>query len=96
MNRIALLYTALATLTGLAYWLVRPTIIAQEPSGEMIVVSNLSLNLVLFALLVGAFVPHVTRRLFPKRFKLMLIPVALAVGVLFLLALKVLGMDMRF
>jgi len=75
---------------------VRPFVIAQGPSDVRVVVSNLTLNLVLFALLVGAFVPFVTRRLFPRRFKAMLIPTTVAMGILLLLVLRTLGFEMRF
>lgn len=91
-----IVYGGLAILTGLSYWSVRSSVIAQEPSGETIVVSNLTLNLVLFTLLMGAFAPLVTRRLFPKRFKQMLVPVAVVLGILLILMLRTLGVDMRF
>ena len=91
-----LLYVALAILTGLSYWAVRGFIIAQEPVDEAITVSNLTLNYVLFALLVGAFVPFATRKLFPKTFKWMLVPVAIIMGILLILILRALGVHMRF
>lgn len=83
-------------LTALSYWTVRDFVIAQGTADEYIVVSNLTLNYVLFALLVGALVPYVTRRLFPKRFKRMLVPVAFVMGVLLILVLRTLGVNMRF
>ena len=94
--RAKVTYTTLAVLTALSYWSTREFVVAQEPFDTHIVVSNLTLNLVLFALLVGAFVPLVTRRLFPKRFKAMLVPVAVVMGILLILGLRALGVDMRF
>jgi len=90
------LYSALAILTGLSYWTVRPTVIAQEPTDTSIIASNLTLNLLLCVLLVGACVPWVTRKLFPKRFKVMLVPTAVVMGVALLLVLRAFGVAMRF
>jgi hypothetical protein len=91
-----LLYAILAILTGLSYWSVRPTVIAQEPPNTPIVVSNLTLNLLLFALLVGASAPWITKRLFPGHFKLMLVPTALVMGAALILVLRAFGVAMRF
>lgn len=96
MKKAKILYGVLAVLTGLSYWTVRDWVIAQEPVDTHIVVSNLTLNLVLFVLLVGASVPLVTRKLFPKRFRAMLVPVALVMGALLILMLRALGVPMRF
>ena len=95
-RNIHLIYFVLAVLTGMSYWTVRSFVIAQEPVDTHIVVSNLTLNYVMFALLIGSFVPSITRRFFPKRFKLMFIPVALTVGVFLILTLRTLGVEMRF
>jgi len=89
-------YAVVALLTGLSYLSVRHVIIAQGPTDTHIVVSSLTLNYVLFALLVGALVPTITRKLFPKRFKTMLAPVAVTAGVLLVLTLRALGVEMRF
>ncbi len=83
-------------LTGLSYWSVRNFVVAQEPIDTHIVVSNLTLNYVLFVLLVGSLVPRVTRRLFPRAFKRMLVPVAIAMGIVLILILRTLGVEMRF
>ncbi len=93
---ILALYGALAALTILSYGAARDFIIAQEPYDTVIVVSNLTLNYVLFALLVGAFVPSLTRRLLPRVPKWTFIPVAIVVGLLLVVILKVLGVNMRF
>jgi len=95
-SRVVVLYVVLAILTGLSYWLVRSFVIAQEPPSDTIVVSNLTLNYVLFALLIGAFVPFVTRRFFSKAYKRMLVPVAIVMGVILILVLRTLGVNMRF
>lgn len=91
-----IVYGILAMLTGLSYWVVRSFVIAQEPPSTPIIVSNLTLNLVLFVLLVGAFVPFVTRRFFSRAYKRMLVPTAIVIGVILILLLRTLGMEMRF
>lgn len=94
MTKVA--YAVLATLTIVSYTTLHSFIIAQEPWREEIVVSNLTLNLVLFVLLTGGLVPYITKRLFPKRYRQMLIPTAIVVGMLLILTLRTLGVDMRF
>ena len=59
------LYPAIALLTGLGYWLVRPYLILQEPPQAHITVSNLTLNYVLFYMFLGGATYWVTsKRLF--------------------------------
>lgn len=89
-------YATTAVLIGLSYWSVRSFVVAQEPVDKSIVVSNLTLTLMLFVLLIGACVPTVTRRLFPKKYKVMLVPVAVVMGVCLILLLRTLGVTMRF
>jgi len=89
-------YGVLAVLIGLSYWSARGFVIAQEPVDKHIVVSNLTLTLMLLILSVGAFVPTVTRRFFPKKYKAMLVPVAVVMGVCLLLILRTIGFEMRF
>lgn len=50
---VVVAYTATALLTGLGYWFVRSYITMQEPPQQHIIVSNLTLNYVLFYAFVG-------------------------------------------
>ncbi len=59
------LYIALALLTGLSYWFVRPYVILQTSPQQHIIISNLTLNYVLFYMLIGGLTYWVaSKRLF--------------------------------
>jgi len=89
-------YSVLAILAGLSYWSIRSFVIAQEPSGEAIVVSNLTLNHVIFFLLAGAFSPWLAKKVFPKAPRWLFIPVALVLGVMIIVLLKLVGWETRW
>lgn len=92
-----LLYLGIAALTALSYITIYDLVIAQEPYEKQVIISNLTLNYVLFALLVGAFVPtYIKRRYFAKAPKYYVAPIALVVGILLIVVLRMLGMEMRF
>ena len=58
-------YLITALLTGASYWYIRPYIILQQPPQQHIVISNLTLNYVLFYMFVGGLAYWVaSKRLF--------------------------------
>lgn len=95
--RLWWLYFILVAPITAAYFGVREFVIAQEPTAEEVVISNLTLNYVLFALVIGALVPYyIKKRFFPKKPTIVIVPIALVVGIFLILLLKLFGMDMRF
>jgi len=87
------LYGAIALLTGLGYWFVRPYTILQEPPQAHIVVSNLTLNYVLFYMFIGGTTYWITskklfRSISPTKRSMLSAATTLAVAILTLVLLS--------
>ena len=67
----------------------------QQPYLDKIIISNLTLNLLVLLLAVGAFSPLITRKLFPKAPKWAFLPVAIVLAVITIFTLKLLGVHTR-
>ena len=92
-----MLYAVMIVPVTASYIAIRELLIAQEPYDKEVIISNLTLNYVLFALVVGALAPfYLRKKFFPRAPTIVVVPIAIMIGLILILMFKLLGMDMRF
>ena len=96
MRKVMALYVLIALVLGGSYVRVTNYISMQEPSRDLLIISNLTLNYVLIFLLIGAFGTRVPKWLSPEAPYWTGYATALLLGIVLLVVLKFTGMDMRF
>ncbi len=91
-----IIWLGVLLLTIISYFPVIKLLTIQHPYGGTIIISNLTLNLILLECMVGMLSPRITRKLWPKAPKGGSIIVAVVLGIMIVLVLKMAGMPTRF
>jgi hypothetical protein len=91
-----IIWLGVLLLTILSYFPAIKLLAIQHPYGGTITISNLTLNLILLECIVGTLSPKITKKLWPSAPKGGFIIVAVVLGIMIVLVLKMAGMPTRF